>query len=76
MVFCQLTDEFSVTRSMLPSVAEKRLPTDPGDVRLSVDAHGGSIWTIEGVSFPRENVTFKKAPKAQGPVAETEDLPF
>ncbi|HEV2383083.1 MAG TPA: DNA methyltransferase [Terriglobia bacterium] len=28
------------------------------------------------VAFPRENVTFKKAPKASEPVAETEQLPF
>jgi site-specific DNA-methyltransferase (adenine-specific) len=30
----------------------------------------------KGVSFPRENITFKKAPKAQEPIPETEDLPF
>lgn len=28
------------------------------------------------VDFPRENVTFKKAPKAETPQAETEKLPF
>jgi hypothetical protein len=28
------------------------------------------------VDFPRENVTFKKAPKAQEPVTESEELPF
>ena len=28
------------------------------------------------VDFPRENVTFKKAPKAEEPQAETERLPF
>lgn len=30
----------------------------------------------KGVAFPRENVTFKKAPKAQGPTPETKELSF
>ncbi|HEV2178252.1 MAG TPA: hypothetical protein VGW33_13790 [Terriglobia bacterium] len=30
----------------------------------------------KSAAFPRESVTFKKAPKALEPVAETEELPF
>ena len=42
----------------------------------TVDLTVADLLAGKTVDFPRENVTFKKAPKARSPKQENKELPF